>query len=338
MIKVSVIVPVYNAHAYLERCLDSVVNQTLKDIEIICVDDCSTDDSVKILEKYALKDYRIKVIKRAENGGESRARNTGLENVTGEYIAFVDNDDTIDLDFYEKLYTKAKETNADIIKGEVEEITYSKQQRLGNLNNTIKANNHDKLFFTYHWWTAIYKRKLIIEKNILFPEKFPLGGDILFLNKSIIAANSLELVDNTYYHYYRRENSGDSKILTNEKLLSALKIYEMCIDNLNNAKNIEQKSLGFKTVCYWFIRSNINLAYRNSSREYKEIAAKYLLRLYSKSKNKSFIDENIVKDFSEDILYCIKNIELENLIKYLSNYASVSKTILANLRQKRKGT
>lgn len=335
---ISVIIPVYNAKEYLERCLDSIINQTLENIEIICIDDCSTDSSLDILYNYQKRDNRVRVITCNKNGGESVARNIGIKNAIGQYLGFVDNDDLIDLNFYEKLYTKAQETNADIIKGEVEEITYSKHQRLGDLNKTIKANNYDKLFFTYHWWTAIYKRKLIIKKNILFPEKFPLGGDILFLNKSIIAANSLELVDNAYYHYYRRENSGDSKILTNEKLLSALKIYEMCIENLNNAKNIEHQSLGFKTVSYWFIRSNINLAYRNHSRGYKEIAAKYLLRLYSKSENKSFIDENIVKDFSEDILYCIKNAELENLIKHLTSYASVSKTILANLRQKRKGS
>ena len=109
MSKVSVIIPVYNAQDYLERCLFSVCNQTLEDIEIICVNDASTDKSINILNQYAQKYSNIKVIDCKVNGGESKARNIGLEKATGEYLGFVDNDDEIDLDFYEKLYKKAKE-------------------------------------------------------------------------------------------------------------------------------------------------------------------------------------------------------------------------------------
>ena len=101
MVKVSVIIPVYNAHDYLSRCLDSVCNQTLKDIEIIAVDDCSTDDSLKILREYATKYPQLKVIAHKTNGGESTARNTGLDNANGEYLAFVDNDDTVDAEIVE---------------------------------------------------------------------------------------------------------------------------------------------------------------------------------------------------------------------------------------------
>lgn len=100
--KVSVIIPVYNVEEYLRQCLDSVINQTLKEIEIICVDDGSTDSSLEILKEYAAKDHRITVITQ-QNNGAAIARNIGLYNINANYIGFIDADDYIDLDFYEKL-------------------------------------------------------------------------------------------------------------------------------------------------------------------------------------------------------------------------------------------
>ena len=102
MPKISVIVPVYNVEKYLARCLDSIINQTLADIEIICINDGSTDNSLEILNDYAKKDSRIKIIDQT-NAGLSCARNAGMQIAQGEYIGFVDSDDWIDLDFYEKL-------------------------------------------------------------------------------------------------------------------------------------------------------------------------------------------------------------------------------------------
>lgn len=117
MSKVSVIIPVYNTEKFLRKCLDSVCNQTLQDIEIICINDCSTDGSLEILREYAGKDNRIKLIELFENGGAAKARNIGIDIAHGEYIGFVDSDDFVDLDFYEKLYNKAVETGADAVKG-----------------------------------------------------------------------------------------------------------------------------------------------------------------------------------------------------------------------------
>ena len=115
MPRVSVIIPVYNVAPYLPRCLDSVVGQTLRDIEIICIDDCSADGSAAILAEYAAHDSRIKVVPFEQNRGVSAARNAGLDVATGEWIGFVDGDDKIDLDFFEKLYAQASATDADII-------------------------------------------------------------------------------------------------------------------------------------------------------------------------------------------------------------------------------
>ena len=118
MQKVSVIISVYNVEKYLARCLDSVINQTLKDIEIICVNDGSTDNSAQILEEYAQKDERIKVITQV-NSGLSEARNTGMSASTGEFIAFLDSDDFVDLDFYEALYNSAVKNNCEIACGNI---------------------------------------------------------------------------------------------------------------------------------------------------------------------------------------------------------------------------
>ena len=115
MPKVSVIIPVFNTEKYLRKCLNSVCNQTLKDIEIICVNDSSTDDSLEILKEYAAKDERIKLINFIENKGAAAARNAGIDIARGEYIGFVDCDDYIDLDFYEKLYSKAIELNFECV-------------------------------------------------------------------------------------------------------------------------------------------------------------------------------------------------------------------------------
>ena len=119
MPKVSVIIPVYNVEKHLERCLDSVVNQTLKDIEIICVNDASTDNSINILKKYAQKDKRINIIDLPENLGAGNARNKALDIAKSEYIGFIDSDDFVDLDFYKKLYSKAKTENAQVAKGSI---------------------------------------------------------------------------------------------------------------------------------------------------------------------------------------------------------------------------
>ena len=114
MVKVSIIISVYNAEKYLKECLDSAVNQTLEDIEIICVNDGSTDDSLNILKSYAEKDSRVKVFTQP-NKGQGAALNTALDNVRGEYVLNIDCDDWIELDACEFLYNKSKELNLDLL-------------------------------------------------------------------------------------------------------------------------------------------------------------------------------------------------------------------------------
>lgn len=113
MIKVSIIVPIYNVEKYLHQCVDSLLNQTLREIEVILVDDGSPDSCPRICDEYKKKDTRVKVVHK-QNGGLSDARNAGMKLVEGEYVAFIDSDDYVDLYMFEKLYAAAKERNLDV--------------------------------------------------------------------------------------------------------------------------------------------------------------------------------------------------------------------------------
>lgn len=323
--KVSVIVPVYNGEKYLQRCLNSITKQTLKDIEILCIDDCSTDNSLNIIEDFAVTDKRIKIFRHLKNSGESKARNTGLENSTGEYLSFVDNDDTIDLDFLEKLYKKAKETNADIVKAKAHVFSYDGLEYFDNLNQKIKKHN-SKLFFSSYWWTAIYKKELL--ENIKFLENYPLGGDVLFLNQAILKAKNLEIIDNTCYNYYRREDSGDSKILTFEKVKSALEIHEMIINNTLDA-NLEDTK-GIEHICTWSIINALNYAYRNKTAENLNFCVKKLFQFYEKT-NKYVKEENI-SNMLPIILDFLKRGDEQGLVNLFLKYDNPQKMFFANLR------
>ena len=229
MSKVSVIIPVYNTEKFLRKCLDSVCNQTLQDIEIICINDCSTDGSLEILREYAGKDNRIKLIELFENGGAAKARNIGIDIAHGEYIGFVDSDDFVDLDFYEKLYNKAVETGADAVKGEIWELNdisnAPHMEAKYDLNNFIQKN---KAYFYFTFTTAIYKRDFIIQNNIRFPEGLCHLEDPYFTIKAAVYYKKLEIVK---YYYVVTQDTRSKKPAINAIIdslcLGALNILEM---------------------------------------------------------------------------------------------------------------
>jgi len=212
MAKISVIVPIYNVEKYLERCLNSLINQTFKDIEIICVDDCSTDKSLQILKKIAQNDKRIKIIESKNNKGAAVTRNKGLDEIQGEYVSFVDADDYLNLDFYEKLYAKAKENDYDIVKCQRRKYELNGDISIGVISNQIRKEG--MYAFTYEWQSAIYKTTIIKDNNIRFVPEIIKAQDIVFLNQIILKAKNIALINNTYYNYCRRENSLHSKFLS----------------------------------------------------------------------------------------------------------------------------
>ncbi len=173
MIKVSVIVPVYNVEKYLEECLDSVCHQTLKDIEIICINDGSKDKSEQILKDYIKKDKRIVLIEQ-KNQGLSIARNNGIKIAKGQYIGFVDSDDKIEPDFFEKLYNAASKNDADIAIGGYKEINKRRKIKTilrywKNEKITQRTKMLETLLGTAFVWNKLYKKELIINNQIYFP-------------------------------------------------------------------------------------------------------------------------------------------------------------------------
>ena len=180
--KISIIIPVYNVEKYLRECLDSCVNQTLEDVEIICVDDCSTDNSYKILEEYQQKDHRIKIFKQETNKKQGATRNKGLEVATGEYIWFVDSDDYIDPKACQILYDAIKEFDVDILcfsalrfseTDDLRRFYYDKYYHQGIQINKIyhPKTNWQKLCFSnlkVSPWSYITKTEII--KNFRFRE------------------------------------------------------------------------------------------------------------------------------------------------------------------------
>ena len=227
MPKVSVIIPVYNVEPYLRNCLDSVINQTLKDIEIICINDGSTDNSLSVLNEYKSKDNRIVVIDK-KNEGVAITRNLGIKIVSGDYISFIDADDYLETNtFYEKLYTCALETNSDIVKGNYK----FNNQVLNVVNNKIKEN---KIYFIAEFASAIYKTAFIKNNDI----KFPILSDMEdpnFAFKCAIYANKIEIVDDANYVIVENPNSITRKKNSYSQLMDKLKGLKLLIKIANNS-------------------------------------------------------------------------------------------------------
>lgn len=227
--KVSVVVPCYNVAPYLERCLESLINQTLAEIEILCIDDKSTDNTLTILREYEQKDNRIRVFALEKNSGVSVARNTGVEHATGEYIGFVDPDDYVGCDFYEKLYQVAHEENKEVVKGI---CCINNQNKDFVLNREIKQN-----IANFHWqfWSAIYKRDFLEQHNVRFPVDVITGQDTVFLSQIVLRKPSVAVINNAIYCYIRRDDSLDSSVLSHEKTLSR---YKMLVHKISDMKSV----------------------------------------------------------------------------------------------------
>lgn len=230
---------------YLPKCLESLIKQTLKDIEIICVNDGSMDNSLAILKEFASKDSRIKIIDN-QHQGVAKTRNTGIEQSTGEYIGFVDSDDYIDIDFFEKLYNSATKSNSDIAIASILKhknffniynAKYTKEETAITIQDKIKLCEDKKHFFFYAW-NKIYHSGFIKENNIKFSEG-QIYEDVMFAIKALYYSNKIISVYGTKYHYIEHENSLTKyKDKTGEKEHDLIKAYSE-LQEFCNSKNIE---------------------------------------------------------------------------------------------------
>ena len=207
MTKVSIIVPVYNVESYLEKCLDSLVNQTLKDIEIIVVNDGSPDNSQKIIDEYQKKYKQIKAYKK-ENGGLSDARNFGIKKATGDYIAFVDSDDYVTTDMYEKMYQKAVGGNFDMVVCDLNYI-YEDSEKITRAYSNIEKDTTDikKAMIKIYpaAWNKIFKKKLFtygveFKKGVWFE-------DVEFIYRLLPYIKTIGVIHEPFNQYLQRKGS-----------------------------------------------------------------------------------------------------------------------------------
>ena len=269
MKQVSVIIPIYKVEQYLPKCLDSVINQTYKNLEIICVNDCSPDNSAKILEEYSKKDDRIKIVNREKNGGLSAARNSGLDVATGEYIYFLDSDDWIDLDYIEKMVEAAIESKSEVVLNTNVDTTNKMffDRTLDNASHQFIDAKKAILEITWNTWAHLWKKSFLDKINARFPEGYIIE-DQYFQATTYIHLDKVYVIRDSVYHYLIRNDSivGQKRSDTFEinlrilnkiidyyeenNLLAGLKVRVMTPWIIPNYGNIDQ----FKNLKEYFLR------------------------------------------------------------------------------------
>lgn len=299
--KISIIVPVYNVEKYLSQCLDSVVNQTLKDIEIICVNDGSTDKSRKILSEYAQKDSRIIIVDQ-ENQGLSAARNTGMRVAKGEYIGFVDSDDWVDETMYEKLYQKALQFDSEMVLTGVHKFDDEEKKvvdddpyfTLGYFNSSfdnVCFNHFQTKEFLFEFcvmaWNKIYKRSFLEEHSAKFPHGL-IFEDGPFFHHIFYKMERISLVrENLYFYRVNRQNSIIKK--GGKNYTDIFEIIELIFNEIKDLPYFDEVKYDF-----------FNKKFDDAKYRFTVISKRYRKEYYYKFKNfKIFNDE---KYFNNEVI------------------------------------
>jgi len=240
---ISIIIPVYNAEPYFRQCLDSVINQTFRNLEIIIVDDGSSDGCSAICDEYAIKDNRIKVIHK-RNGGMTSARNDGIMAASGKYIGSTDADDWIEPDMFEKMLEKAEQYNTDIVATNFCKFTPWEEKKICQM---IEAGYYDKAKImqdillngltrvTLSLWTKLIKKKLLVDNLHYFDDKITMGEDAIKSIAAMLDAESIYFMDEAFYHYRDPNYQTVKKTYVEKFLIGTKALFEM-FAKLNNDK------------------------------------------------------------------------------------------------------
>lgn len=328
-VKVSIIIPIYNVEKYLERCLKSVAGQTLHDIEVLCIDDCSTDNSLNILKDFQKKDSRIKVIALDKNRGAAVARNKGLEAATGDYYGFVDPDDEIDLNYYESLYQKAEETGAQVVKCERRTVELDGKIFESHRNDLIRK--YDDLYFTQEWQCGLYKASLIKDNGIRFIDELIKAQDIVFLNEVMLKKTTpLAFVDGVYYNLYRRTDSLNAARIPFASIKSAIMAKKYQALNVNKS-NLQKEKPDVYSYLYMSYCEDIigYTSFQNESFEAKLECAEGGIDIYNMCLDKRYLKKHF--PYKRCLPYIVSN-DSENLAKIL--YKAKESNNLKSMKQK----
>ncbi len=304
--KVSVVVPIYNAGKYLRKCLNSVAQQTLKDIEIILIDDGSTDDSAAICDEYASKDDRVKVFHK-DNEGVSAARNLGIEQAKGEYLSFVDDDDHVDLWMLESLYKQVKKNNADAVF-----CGYRKQVKLGYESkidfDSLTCVSDRKMLAdvaldmiapeqSYRKerkrrmsiWGGLVSKKILNENNILFLNRREVGSeDLLFKLDLFLKGKKIVFMPDVFYTWCWHRGTTLSHQFQRGQYFSCKKVREILIPKVDFIQGSRQRinrffMLSVRSCLYALWKSDIS--FEEKKQYLKEICNDYIWDEISKEYN-----------------------------------------------------
>lgn len=321
--KVSIIIPVYNVEHYLRQCLDSVINQTFKDIEIIVVNDCSTDNSIRIIKEYQQKDSRIFLIDLTENKGQGYARNEGMKIAKGKYITFVDADDWVTNNYVEILYNEIENNNLDMVSAAAyfyddsnKKIVYRKNvsAKILNKKKTEELLISRKNNFIIPIWLKIYRKQFLDDNKMSF--KLAWHEDNLFIFETLIKTKKIKFIDNQIYFYrLNRENSSMYEI--NKQFT-----YFLLFEKLKEMLIKENKYECYKKVYYQYISilTASKLEFLNMDLSKLELYFKKFRNLYY---NKEYIDNFSIKNIY--IMLKIRLILFYLCLKFNINYAVVGK-------------
>lgn len=330
MDKISIIIPVYNVEKYLENCLEKVLNQTYKNLEIILVDDGSKDNSGKLCDEYAKMDSRIKVIHQ-KNGGLSMARNSGLDIATGKYIMFVDSDDYYELNSCELLYNEIKEKDADLVignyihtksNGEKWEKPLFDKELYKNFKLSIK--DYKKSFFVMNSvvWNKIFKREFIEKYHLRFVSG-AVAEDAIFSTFCYVHTDKAYFINDIVYNY--RQNDSNSTISTNCSMNYFSKIneaYKMIFDNFNSTNNVGFYRYFYARITPYLLCKIIDT---NILNEKEIVEVLQMLGWFFEQKNK--YDVYIPNASLNDIIDKIINREYEEVLKQIKNVKEMRKNM-----------
>ena len=299
MPKVSIIIPVYNVEKYIRQALDSVISQTLKDIEIICINDCTPDKSFEIVKEYAENDARFVLFEMESNQGQGIARNRALDIAQGDYIMFLDPDDWLELDACEKAYNQIHKNQNDVVFFNLYEYKKNKQKlnknRLKYFQNYLENTNINLKEIKQNWinscwvWAQIYSTNFLKNNKILFSEE-RFAEDLAFFIKAITSSNSISILDKPLYNYRQNTSSTIDYSKFFEAILSTKQeAYKIIIESENN-NNILKNYIEYwiKSDLYWLKR------FCKNNKKIKNIFYSQIKSNFEKIKkdNEDFIDKN----------------------------------------------
>lgn len=296
--KLSVLIPVYNVQNYLRECLDSVVNQTLRDIEIICVDDGSKDMSGEILDEYASRDSRVKVIHN-KNHGYGYSLNTALSAATSDYIGFIESDDFADKNMFEVLYKNIREYDVDIVKSNHflyrnGKDTFHEVLSGCPYNKILFPKNEGKGYFTISTppWNGIYRREFLLKNNIWFNETSGASyQDLSFGIKALVCAERIFLLKDAFLHY--RFDNPDSSIHSKDK------VFCIC-DEIKEAQNFIRARFDIKTEIWYQLPAEqyrrYMWSYNRIADEYKDIFLHRMIEEYSELNERNYLRKEYWKN------------------------------------------